>query len=470
MAKHPRPFALDHLDFPRFTEVPQPPRDFPATQKLEIGRIEYEAPNFISNGATQYNLAEALKRELEGFSFRDEVKYPDMLAPEMEINVPFMTVKSQATDEAGLARDTVAEIKRELIKSANLFAKLHLMNYEKTGEWPEWYNKRWDPLYEEAILWQAPMFRGFEPPTGPIAELNMVDKAALMLAQFAAMESDMDNLGAMQQAKGWSDEDMDRMLPEFELRKWKAAQAQEENAAQENQESQDLGLLDKVAEVAKEGLEQVLDVIGPEEAEAKPIEREEEASNSIKMYNGTNTPREVDPQETKTEEDFWVDYNLDELTEDLLEKNAPVMILAENDNGIISDASGSAPIKNQGPTAEERTKIMESIESLKGTPYPPDEGGLECSHAVHEAYKNAGLDYEYLTSRAFPGKYFIEISEDELQPGDIVHWPGHVSIYKEGTGQDMIVIGARRPGKLLSETPARYFDDHGSRTYYRLVR
>ena len=82
MAKRPRPFALDHLDFPRFTEVPQPPRDFPATQKLEIGRIEYEAPNFISNGATQYNLAEALKRELEGFSFRDEVEYPDMLAPE----------------------------------------------------------------------------------------------------------------------------------------------------------------------------------------------------------------------------------------------------------------------------------------------------------------------------------------------------------------------------------------------------
>ena len=154
---------------------------------------------------------------------------------------------------------------------------------------------------------------------------------------------------------------------------------------------------------------------------------------------------------------------------DSLEKTAPVMILAENDNGVISDASGSAPI-NQGPTTEERTKIMESIEGLKGTPYPPAEGGLDCSHAVHEAYKNAGLDYEYLTSRAFPGKYFIEISEDELQPGDIVHWPGHVSIYKEGTGQDMIVIGARRPGKLLSETPARYFDDHGSRTYYRLVR
>lgn len=153
-----------------------------------------------------------------------------------------------------------------------------------------------------------------------------------------------------------------------------------------------------------------------------------------------------------------------------LEKSVPVMLRAQNDNHGAPETLGANLTKNQGPTAEERAQIMKSIEGLKGTPYPPTEGGLDCSHAVHEAYKNAGLHYEYLTSRAFPGKYFIEISEDELQPGDVVHWPGHVSIYKEGAGQNMVVIGARRPGKPLSETPARYFDDHGSRTYYRLTK
>ena len=278
MTTPPRLFALDHLSFPRSTASPQPPANFPASQKLEIGQINYNAPNFVSNGATQHNLAEALKRELADFSFRNEVKHPDMLAPEMEITVPVMTVKSQATDEEGLAHDTVAAIKQELIRSANSFARYHRMNYEKTGQWPEWYNQRRGPLYEEAIFWQAPDTWRFDPPAGPVAELDIVDKARLLIAQCFALEGDIASLEAAQQANGWSDEGLDRMLPELGLRKWR--QTRDEKVG--GQESQEPGLLDKMAEVAKEGIEQVLEALGPEEAEAQELGEEDiEAAKAL---------------------------------------------------------------------------------------------------------------------------------------------------------------------------------------------
>ena len=107
------------------------------------------------------------------------------------------------------------------------------MEHEKTGEWPDRHQQRWAPLYEKAVFWQAPRVWRFDPLTGPIAELDILDKAHLIIAQLFAMEGNMDGLEVVQQAKGWSDEDLDRMLPELGLRKWKQRQA--EKADQEPQ-------------------------------------------------------------------------------------------------------------------------------------------------------------------------------------------------------------------------------------------
>lgn len=266
----------DFSKFPLYPDFPQPPTDFSASQKLDIGEIKYEAPNFVSTHATPKLLADALEREFQNLDFRDGVECPDLMAPETEITVPVMTVKSQATDEAGLARDAAAEVKRELVKSANSFARFHRMNYEKTGEWPEWYNERWAPVYREAVLWEAEFVEHVDPFAALPPDLRGEDgkygedRSDMLLAQMMILAGDADKLGLLKRAMAWDDEDLDRMLPELGLRKWRQEQAKEAG-----QEPQEAGLLDKIAEAAKEGLEQVLDALGPEEAGAQELGTED---------------------------------------------------------------------------------------------------------------------------------------------------------------------------------------------------
>lgn len=56
-------------DFPLYWHIPQMPT-FPVNHKLDIDRIEYDAPNFISNGATPKLLADALERGFQGLGLR----------------------------------------------------------------------------------------------------------------------------------------------------------------------------------------------------------------------------------------------------------------------------------------------------------------------------------------------------------------------------------------------------------------
>ena len=207
------------INTPYFPDIPQLPTDFPSKQKLEIGRIEYEAPNFISNAATQYDLAKALERGFQSLNIMNEVKYPELMAPEMEITVPTMTVKSQATDVDALAQDTVAAVKQELIKSANLFAQLHIMNHQKTGEWPEWYQQRYDALLREIICWEAEWVEKVDPFAGFPAELSREDKCGLLLGRILAVAGKAEELEALRQKKGWTQEEMEGVLAETGVKK-----------------------------------------------------------------------------------------------------------------------------------------------------------------------------------------------------------------------------------------------------------
>ena len=204
-------------DFPLYWHIPQMPT-FPTNHKLDIDRIEYETPDFISTHATPKLLADALEREFQNLDFMDGVKYPELMAPELETTVPVLTVKSRATDVDALARDIVAAVKQELIKSANLFAQLHITNHAKTGEWPEWYQQRYDALLREIICWEAEWVEKVDPFAGFPAELSREDKCGLLLGRILAVAGKADELEALKREKGWTEKFMAKLLPNAGVR------------------------------------------------------------------------------------------------------------------------------------------------------------------------------------------------------------------------------------------------------------
>lgn len=232
-------------------------RNYPTKHKLDIDRIEYETPDFISTHATPQFLAEALDRNFQGLDFMDGVKYPELVAPELETTVPVLAVKSRVTDVNTLARDTVAAVKQELVKSANLFAQLHIMNHEKTGEWPEWYQERYDAALRKVICWERECAERVDHFAGFPEELSREDKCDLFLGRILAAAGKADELEALRREKGWSQEEMEGMLTEVEAREQKEV-------------TQKTDLL-KTINAAKEGFDQVLDALAPGEAGAQAL-------------------------------------------------------------------------------------------------------------------------------------------------------------------------------------------------------
>jgi cell wall-associated NlpC family hydrolase len=112
----------------------------------------------------------------------------------------------------------------------------------------------------------------------------------------------------------------------------------------------------------------------------------------------------------------------------------------------------------------DRARILKAARALIGTAY--DE--LDCSHLVHKAYAEAGLTFPYTRTADYDavlvGSYFAPTSADELKPGDLLLYSGHVGIYdpdgctivntaecsKLG-GKDMRVLSARSGKNLGTE-------------------
>ena len=80
-------------------------------------------------------------------------------------------------------------------------------------------------------------------------------------------------------------------------------------------------------------------------------------------------------------------------------------------------------------TGSARASILKQARLLIGTSYDK----LDCSHMVWTAYKTAGYEFPYTSTSAYPavlvGTYFVEITEAELKPGDLILYSGHVGIY-----------------------------------------
>ena len=95
--------------------------------------------------------------------------------------------------------------------------------------------------------------------------------------------------------------------------------------------------------------------------------------------------------------------------------------------------------KQEGSNAVGRAAV-EAAKSQLGTPYVwggSAPGGFDCSGLTSWAYKQAGMDIPRTAESQAVGR---QVSYEELQPGDLVVWSGHVAMYA-GDGQ-MIEAGS----------------------------
>ena len=108
-----------------------------------------------------------------------------------------------------------------------------------------------------------------------------------------------------------------------------------------------------------------------------------------------------------------------------------------------SAPAGSAAVSTAS-TSTSGNAIVDTARTALGTPYSwggSSLSGMDCSGLVAYAYGQAGIDVPRTSSQqAAAGQ---SISQSELQPGDLVVWPGHVAIYA-GDGKIIDASGSKQ--------------------------
>lgn len=136
-----------------------------------------------------------------------------------------------------------------------------------------------------------------------------------------------------------------------------------------------------------------------------------------------------------------------------------------------------------GVSAQDGGKIVDKAPKWANTPYAPlgtplaglnavpgKDGGADCSGSVHAIYVDAGYSYTYTNSGNFAASAangsipFKEVSESERQPGDVVLYPGHMSIY----AGDGMVWSAHQTGVAFRISSVTVF--RGAPRYFRYQR
>lgn len=138
----------------------------------------------------------------------------------------------------------------------------------------------------------------------------------------------------------------------------------------------------------------------------------------------------------------------DQLMPDLAPATAELQRIAESTAGLeltvdqVLGGGGSA-----ASTSGEQA--VDAARSAIGTPYAwggtTPGVGLDCSGLTQWAWRQAGIELPRLAEDQTVGR---EVSQDELQPGDLVVWDGHVAMYS-GNGN---IIEAGDP---VQESPLR---------------
>ena len=108
-----------------------------------------------------------------------------------------------------------------------------------------------------------------------------------------------------------------------------------------------------------------------------------------------------------------------------------------------SVSTGGASVSTAS-TSSSGSAIVDKARTAVGTPYSwggSSLSGMDCSGLVAYAYEAAGIDVPRTSSQqAAAGQ---SISQSELQPGDLVVWPGHIAIYS-GDGKIIDASGSKQ--------------------------
>ena len=108
-----------------------------------------------------------------------------------------------------------------------------------------------------------------------------------------------------------------------------------------------------------------------------------------------------------------------------------------------SVSTGGASVSTAS-TSTSGNAIVDAAGTAVGTPYSWGESslsGMDCSGLVAYAYGQAGIDVPRTSSQQAAAG--TSISQSELQPGDLVVWPGHIAIYS-GDGKIIDASGSKQ--------------------------
>ena len=124
-----------------------------------------------------------------------------------------------------------------------------------------------------------------------------------------------------------------------------------------------------------------------------------------------------------------------------------------NNNNVAAQASTQQTSNTSAAPAAKYGGVVGYAMSFQGVPYVfggASPSGFDCSGLVMYVYAAFGktLPHNDLAQRAC----CTSISKSQLQPGDLVFWPGHVAIYIGGN----TVVHAPEPGKTVRTVSLSY--------------
>lgn len=111
----------------------------------------------------------------------------------------------------------------------------------------------------------------------------------------------------------------------------------------------------------------------------------------------------------------------------------------------------------------EGRKILAAIPKIDAQ----SESETDCSHLVHDVYGQAGLPYDYVTSRELyiGSPHFTRVREP--QPGDLVVWRGHVGIVVDPKQRSFFSFMRSGPDTQSYDSP--YWRSRGVARFLRYV-
>ena len=132
--------------------------------------------------------------------------------------------------------------------------------------------------------------------------------------------------------------------------------------------------------------------------------------------------------------------------------NAVASVTKSNNNGATQAGTQQTSNTSAAPAAKYGSVVGYAM-SFQGVPYVSggaSPSGFDCSGLVMYVYAAFGktLPHYDMAQRA----YCTSISKSQLQPGDLVFWPGHVAIYIGGN----TVVHAPEPGKTVRTVSLSY--------------